>query len=162
VKLEKPQKGWVIAATFVVALILAATPMPEWARYWRPEWVALALIYWCMALPQRVGVGIGWLLGLLEDVIKGALLGQHAIGMAIIAFIVVRTHQRIRVFPFVQQAIIVFFLISLSRLLVLWVKGVIGQAPGSFSYLLPALTSMLLWPWVYIILRDIRRRYKVR
>ena len=45
----------VIVLTFVIALLLTVIPLPDWARYLRPDWVGLVLIYWCMALPDRVG-----------------------------------------------------------------------------------------------------------
>ena len=50
------QGRWVIPTTFVIALLLTALPMPESAANWRPAWVALVLVYWCMATPERVGV----------------------------------------------------------------------------------------------------------
>jgi rod shape-determining protein MreD len=53
-------------------------------------------------------------------------------------------------------------MVALNQLLVLWVKGVIGQPPGSWLYWLPSITSMLLWPWVFLILRDLRRHFQVR
>jgi rod shape-determining protein MreD len=51
---------WIIALSLVIALMLTALPLPEWAVNWRPAWVAMVLIYWCMALPERVGIGVRW------------------------------------------------------------------------------------------------------
>lgn len=153
--------GWVIAMTFIVALMLTMLPLPEWATYLRPEWATMVLIYWCMALPQRVGVGIGWVVGLFLDVIHGAVLGQYALTLALIAYITVSLHQRLRIYPLLQQALIVLMLILLQQLLITWVMGFLGQPPNSLAHWLPALTSMLLWAWVFIILRDLRRSFRV-
>src|SRR5690606_27167374 len=79
--------GWAIILSFAVAFMLTAVPLPEWAASWRPAWVAMVLIYWCMALPERVGIGAAWCLGLLLDVQQGTLLGQHALGLALIAWL---------------------------------------------------------------------------
>ncbi len=154
--------SWVIWASFIVALTLTMLPLPHWAELFRPEWVALALIYWCMALPERVGVGVGWSMGILLDVVKGTLLGQNALALTLIAYLTLRLHQRVRVFPLWQQALFVFILVALDQMLVLWIKGIIGQPPGTWLYWLPSLTSMLLWPWVFLILRDMRRQFQVR
>jgi rod shape-determining protein MreD len=151
----------VISCSFLAALLLTAMPLPEWAVNWRPAWVAMVLVYWCMALPHRVGIGVGWVLGIIVDVMQGALLGQNAIGYAVIAYFVIKSHQRIRMFPFTQQAILICLMVLFSLLLSLWVRGIMGVPPRSWSYWMPALTSMLLWPWIFIILRDIRRRYHV-
>jgi rod shape-determining protein MreD len=63
--LARHHGGSVIALTFLLALLLTIIPLPEWLRYLRPDWVGLVLIYWCLALPERVGVSTGWLMGLL-------------------------------------------------------------------------------------------------
>ena len=75
----KHHGGGVILLTFVIALLLTVIPLPDWARYLRPDWVGLVLIYWCMALPERVGVTTGWFMGLLVDLLTGTVLGQHAL-----------------------------------------------------------------------------------
>ncbi len=155
------QGGWIVFATFIAAFILTILPMPGWLVLMRPEWAALALIYWCMALPQRIGVGIGWTVGLFIDVLRAGLLGQHALAFAFIAYVTLHLHRRVRVFPLWQQATSVLILIVLEQILILWVKGISGQPPQSWTYWLPSLTSMLVWPPVFILLRAIRRYYRI-
>jgi rod shape-determining protein MreD len=161
VTLAKHQNGAVILILFLIALMLTVMPLPEWARDFRPQWVTLMLIYWCMALPQRVGVGTAWTLGVFEDVLTGTLLGQHALGLSVTAYITLRLHRRIRVFPLWQQSLSVFVLLLVEHLLSLWVIGATGQPTPSLWYWTPTLVGMLLWPWFYIVLRDVRRRFKV-
>ena len=100
---------WVILITFLVAMLLMILPLPEWARPFRPQWVTLTLVYWCIALPHRFGVGTGFSLGIVLDVLTGTLLGQHALGLSLVAFIAVQLHARIRVFPFWQQSLAVIW-----------------------------------------------------
>ena len=153
--------GKAIVASFIVALMLTTLPLPDWAAAWRPPWVTLVLIYWCLAVPERVGVGIGWLLGLLLDVMTGTLLGQHALALTLVAFIALRFHKRVRVLPLWHQGISVFLLVLLDRSIAVWVKGMQGVSTADGLALAPALASALLWPWVFIILRDVRRKYRV-
>jgi rod shape-determining protein MreD len=61
-----------------------------------------------------------------------------------------------------QQSIVIFFLLILKQLMVLWVSGIIGQAPSLGLYFVPSLVGALLWPWIYIILRDLRRKFGYR
>lgn len=152
---------WIILLTMFVALLLTAMPLPEWITNWRPAWVAMVVIYWCMALPQRVSIWTAFILGVLMDVLQGSLLGQHAIGLTIVAFVTVKLHLQIRQHPLYQQSIFVGLLVTFYLCLVVWVNGIIGRPPHSWSFLMPVLTSMLLWPWLFVILRDIRRSAQV-
>ena len=153
--------GWVIALTFLLALALSIIPLPLILELLRPEWMALVLIYWCMAVPSRVGVTIGWLTGLLQDVSRDTLLGQYALAFAMVAFLTLHLHQRLRVFPIWQQTLSVGLLIMLECMLVLWIKGLTGQSPGFWKMMLPAFTSLLFWPPIYLLLRYVRRTYHV-
>ena len=155
------QGGPIIIASFILALSLQMLALPAWAEVWRPDWVTLTLIYWCIALPERVGVVIGWLAGLTLDVASGAVLGQHALILAIVAYLALRLHRRIRVFPLWQQALSVLMLVTLHLMLVLWIKGFLGQSIETWAYWLPALSSMLMWPFIFLTLRYFRRSYRV-
>lgn len=153
--------GLVIVGTFIVALLCTIVSLPEWARYIRPEFVAMLLIYWCLTAPERVGVGVAWFVGLALDVAQGNLLGQHALSLCVVAWTTLKLHQRIRVFPIWQQALSVFLLLVLHQMLVLWIKGIAGQAPQTWSYWLPSVTSMLVWPWFFAFMRTVRRYFFV-
>lgn len=141
--------------------MLTTVPLPSWLELLRPEWVALVIIYWCVALPQRVGVGVAWTVGLLVDVLRDALLGQHALSLTIVAFIAIKLHQRVRLYPVWQQALSVMVLITLHQLLILWVNGLIGHQPKSWTYWLPSVSSMLFWPVLDATLRGMRGRSRV-
>lgn len=153
--------GWVITLSFLVALILNLLPLPDWARPFRPDWVTLTLIYWCMALPHRVGVGISWGIGLVVDVMTNSLLGQHALAFTLVAYLTLRFHQQIRVFPLWQQALSVLVLLGIQEVTELWINGLLGRTLPSWAVWAPALTGMILWPWIYVVLRDVRRRFRV-
>ena len=152
---------WFIPLTFLIAFAVTYLPLPLWIdRFW-PDWVSLVLIYWCLALPQRVNVGTAWVVGLFQDAAAGTLLGQHALALAVIAFLTVKTHQRIRVNPLWQQALSVLGLLIINQLLVSWIDGITGYPPQSWWYLAPAFGGMLWWPWLFIALRDLRRRFRI-
>jgi len=152
--------GWVgaIASSLVVAFALTIVPLPDWANPWRPAWVAMVVIYWCLAIPERFGVLSAWIVGLLLDVLHGAILGQHALGLSFVAYVAVLYHQRVRVFPLVQQSIVVGSLVFLYIGAMLLIYNLLGSLPYSSYYLLGALTSAMLWPWAFIVLRDVRRK----
>jgi len=155
-------KYLVIYASLVVALILMILPLPDWAQIYRPNWVALVLIYWSMALPKRVGLWFAFFCGIVLDTSLGTLLGQHAMGLVIVIFFNMNFHQRIRVLALAQQAIYVFALLLVNQGVVAWVEGIMGRPTPLLAFFSAPLVGMLIWPWVFVILRDIRRKTLLR
>lgn len=151
----------VILFTFVFALLLAAMPLPDGLLWFQPEWATMTLIYWCMALPHRIGVFSGFLLGLCMDLLDGSLLGQNALAMSVVAYLALLLYQRLRNYGAWQQAMMVGILIGISLMIFQWIQNLTSVAADTVAFLLPALTSTLLWPWFFIALRTIRRRFKV-
>ena len=156
---------WVIPVTFVVAMVLAIIPLPDFVPaklgYLRPEWIVLVLIYWVIALPQRIGIAIAWCVGLLSDVLLGSLLGQHAIAFIVVAYIATSLYQRLRMFSVWQQSMIVFATVGLNQLINSWIENIAGLTEWNIWYLLASVMSALLWPWVFLLLRYLRRRFEV-
>lgn len=156
---------WVIALSFVVAMVLAIVPLPDFVPpelgYLRPEWIVLVLIYWVVALPHRIGIAIAWLVGLLSDVLLGSLLGQHAIAFVVVAYIALSLYQRLRMFSVWQQSMIVFATVGLSQLINFWIESIAGLTEWHLWYLLASVMSALFWPWVFLSLRYLRRRFDV-
>ena len=151
----------VVVPTMVLALMMHMLPLPDWLAYVRPEFVTLVVMYWVLAMPERIGVTIAWCVGLLLDVTQGAILGQHALGLVIVTYILQLEYQRIRVFSLVQQALVVFVLLLIKQIMVLWVYGLVGHAPNLQLYFLPSLIGAIIWPWVYLFLRKVRRKFSV-
>ena len=160
--MKKSKKGnGIIAMSFIVAIMLTALPLPDWAVNWRPDWVAIVLIYWCMAVPDRIGIFVAWFLGLLLDVQQGNALGQNALSMILIAFLTINSYQRMRAYPLLQQAVLVCFYLLLYKLVMFLILVYLGLNKSDWTYWMPAITSMLLWPWLFIILRDVRRKHRI-
>lgn len=153
--------GWVILASFIAAFLLTTIPLPEPVSGWRPAWVVMMVIYWCLIVPERVGVAIAWLLGLLLDVYTGVLLGQNALGLSVLAYLTLRLHKQIRIFPPIQQSVLICFYLLLIQLFTLWVRGITGVPPQHWTFWAPVLSSMLLWPILFMIMHGIRRKYNV-
>ena len=160
--LSRPHGGMVILTSFALALTLTIIPLPDSLLRLRPDWVGLTLIFWCLALPYRVSVGSGFIIGLLLDVLSGTLLGQHALALSLIAYFCVQMHARIRAYPAWQQMLTVLVLLVLHQLIVIWVDRTIGRPGHPFSYWLPSLVSMFLWPLVYRWLDSVRRAFSVQ
>ena len=143
----------------VFSIVQLPVGMPPEVGYVRPDWVAMVLIYWVIAAPDRFGLFTAWIVGIIMDVLVGGLIGQLALSYVVVTYIAANLYQRLRMFSIWQQAVVVFFILVLSQIIGFWVESVAGLSEWSFWYLLPAVTGSFLWPFVFLLLRYFRRRF---
>ncbi len=155
---NRPEGRVILLLTILVSMILMIVPLPDSIRVFRPEWVLMTLLYWAMALPERVGIGFAWIVGLLMDVMLGGTLGILAFSYALVIYLILNFHLQLRQYPLWQQALIVMSLV----LLVSIIKVIFSPAVASWAIWIPALISTLIWPIIYAVLRKIRRVFGVR
>lgn len=155
-QIQRPVSNTFIVLSVLAALLLNGLP---WEGIWlmlRPDFVAVAMLYWCMHKPQRVGVGLSWVVGILADVADASLFGQHALAYTLLAFGGVVLHRRLQMFDLRQQTTQVFGIFVLTYAvyaLVHWqVNGYVV-----WSYFLGCLTSTLLWAPLSIMLQAMRQ-----
>ncbi|OAI48843.1 hypothetical protein AYO45_00790 [Gammaproteobacteria bacterium SCGC AG-212-F23] len=149
---------FIVYISLFIALVLTLLPMPSWFGWLRPHWILLVLIYWAMTQPYQVNVGTAWVVGIILDVLTGTLLGEHALGLTVITYFVVRFQSRLQMFPLLQQGLCVFLLVVLYQAILFSVQGFLGDAPKTMLYWLASITSVLIWPWLFVVLQDFRRK----
>ena len=153
-------QGWLFAAGMLVALLLQLLPLPPALEPFKPYWVALALIYWAIEAPDRVGLGFAFGIGLAADVLIGELFGEQALRLLVLVFIVLRFRARLRFFPMWQQALAVLGLLLNDRVVMLMVRGFAGEPPPPPVFWFAPLVGMLAWPFVFLLFDDLRARLR--
>ena len=159
--LSPPRGAWVIAVSYLAALILTIWPLPAWAEMLRPTWVALVTIYWCLWLPHRIGVITAFVAGLLLDALTGTLLGEHALALVLVAWTALWMHLQVRVFPWWQQSFVVLCIMLVYGFVLFWVDGVLGYTVNPVLRWTPPLVTALVWPWVVMVLTRMQTKYHV-
>ncbi|WP_447529062.1 rod shape-determining protein MreD [Vreelandella sp. TE19] len=148
----------VVWLSLVLALCLQVMPLADGWQVYRPDWIGLMLVYWCMRVPDRVGVFHGFVIGLMVDLIEGSVLGQHALVFSSLAFLAALVYPRFRAYSLVQQAVLVLVLLGLAQLVEQWVRVLTGEFTIHLSFLISSLISGLLWPWLATMLKALERR----
>jgi len=154
--------GIIVIFTLLIALMASIMPLPLSVDAFRPDWVLIVLLYWTMALPGRVNIITAWIMGFLLDVLLGSVLGVHAAAMAIAIYIVAESFQKIRNFSVWQQALITGVLAALYHLVVFWLQRFLIDVVFLTSYLYPVITTIILWPWMFLLLRKVRRNFSIK
>ncbi len=157
----KSHNRYMILVTFFVALILAIYPIGSANGWLRPEFVPMLVIYWVMVMPQQSSIFSLWCLGCVQDLLEGVALGQHAMALMIVAYVCLLSYQRMRNYTLWHQTFFVFVIVGLHQLVDNWAHSLQGNAADSLVFLLPAFTSALIWPLVWLILERIRVSYRI-
>ena len=152
---------WLISLSIAIALLLSVIPIPFDWRGWRPEFVALLVVYWATYSPEYFGVFSAWLCGILLDIVSLTVLGQHALGLMIIAYIANLAYQRIRSYALWQQSAWALILIGVYQLFTNWTSGLVGKSIDNIDFLSAAVITAFFWPLVVIVLRKIKIRFRL-
>ena len=151
---------FIFSGSILFAFLLQLTPLPQAMLVFKPYWIALVLIYWAIEAPERVGLGFAFLIGLCADLVTGQLLGEQSLRLIVLAFIVLRFRSRLRFFPIGQQSLAVLALLLNDRVVVIMVRGFSGDPIPSMGFWISPLIGTLLWPFVFLLLDDLRARWR--
>lgn len=145
-----------IWASLAAAFLLNLLP---WGRESiAPDFLALALVFWNVREPRRVGIGAAFVFGLLVDVHDAALFGQHALAYTLLSYGAIALHRRILWFPLGAQSLYVLPLLVTSQLASLVIRLWVGGAFPGWTYFVESLVGAALWPLVTFVLLAPQRR----
>jgi len=155
-----------IFLTLFIALYVDTYLSTSDFQMWKPTFVLLTLIYWNMALPDRIGIFAALSFGIFVDLIEGSLLGLHGILFVLITYICQRFFYQFRVSPLWQQSFILFFLFILYKQVFALDfmntnQELTNLSDRSFfiNSFLFALCSAFIWSPLFITLRYYRRKW---
>lgn len=143
---------WAVTFTVLVALIIQVLPLPDWLAVVRPSVIALVVVYWCIYAPHAGGIFAPWLAGVALDVFKGDVLGQNALAIALVAYITMSFHQRLRNQTLVQQSLFVFAVLTLNEFVVWGIEGWTGHVVATRWRWIQPMIGAMVWPFVALLL----------
>jgi len=144
--LLKPVKRRFITLTFALALLMELLPLPIGSTRWLPDFVGLLLLYWAINQPSRIGIGMGFLIGLIVDVSTNSLFGQHALAYSVTTYLILLRQRQLVMFNLGQQALVVLTMMLANQLIMALIRMALGSAFVGAGYFLPPLMGALLWP----------------
>jgi rod shape-determining protein MreD len=145
-----------IWASLIVALLFDMVPLGRAA--WTPDLLALAIVFWSVHQPTRIGIGAAFVFGLCMDVHQSAMLGQHALSYTTLGFFAIMLHRRLLWYPVLSQAPQVLPLFAMSHLIELAIRMIGGGVFPGWSLLIAPVIEAALWPLISLILLAPQRR----
>lgn len=154
--MSRQRHAWVLPVSVIVALLLGLLPLPPLLQPLRPYWLALVMAYWVIEDPDRLGLGFAFIVGLVADLTFGSLLGEQALRLVVMAFILQRFRARLRFFPLWQQALAIGGLLLNDRIVTAAIHLLLSVPTLPATFWLAPLAGMLLWPPVFLLLDAVR------
>lgn len=131
------------------SLILDIVRLPEVAAPFRPDFLALSLIFFAIFDPRRISIGCAWIAGLLLDLLTGAPLAQNALCLALQIYLIVTQFKRFALFAKWQQMIVILIVNILGHVLGYWISHIAGKVNYDDNIFYPSIITALLWPAVF-------------
>jgi len=145
-----------MGASLLAALALNMLPLGR--VVWLPDLLMLLLAFWSVHQPQRVGMGLAFVLGLCMDVQHSALLGQHALVYCLLQFGAKSVRRRLLWFSLPVQALQMLPLFFLAHAVALVVRLIGGDDFPGWSIAIAPVVEALLWPLASGLLLAPQRR----
>ncbi len=154
--MSRTRRPWVLPASLLVALILGLLPLPGWLQPFRPYWLSLTLAYWVLEDHERIGLGLAFVLGLVADLAFGSLLGEQALRLSVMTFILQRFRPQLRFFPVGQQALAIGGLLLNDMVISTVTHLVLGLPLRSWLWWWSPLIGAVLWPPLFVLFDALR------
>lgn len=155
--MSRARHPWLMPVSLFIALLLGLLPMPALWQPYRPYWLALVLAFWVIEDGDRAGLGLAFLLGLVADIAYGGMLGEQALRLVVMTFILQRFRLQLRFFPLPQQALVIGGLLLNDRIISAVLRWALKQQQLGWAWWWAPLVGMLLWAPLFLLLDALRR-----
>ncbi|OOF48163.1 rod shape-determining protein MreD [Rodentibacter trehalosifermentans] len=143
---------------FIVALVMELAPWPMGFQAFKPAWLVLVLTYWVLAIPNKISIGIAFWIGLIWDLVLGSTLGIHALVLSIAFYFIAKNHLILRNLSLWFQSLLIIIFVFLIRISIFLIELFLHSATFNWQEIFGAIASGILWPWVFLLMRKIRRK----
>lgn len=157
----QPSSIFLMIISFLIGIFLTIIPLPGWVVWLRPQWIFALLLFWVINASSQCGVGVAFILGMLMDLITGTPVGEHALVFIIVTYVALKNYSRIQYLSRWQQAVVVGILTAMNAVLQGLILGFTGHSTHIALYLLSAITTAFIWPWI-LALNHFRPRAFIR
>jgi rod shape-determining protein MreD len=147
-----------LSLVLTMLLNMALGMTAEGPSPWVPDLLSVALVFWIIHQPRRVGMATAFVFGLAMDIHHTALLGQHALAYTLLSFSSIIIQRRLLWFPVPQQALQVLPLFAASHAVILLVRVLAGGHFPGWGLLLAPVLEAALWPVFSVLLLLPQRR----
>lgn len=144
---ELNNKNDLIIISFIIMIIINALPLPFKYFYWLPEWLLLINFFWLINKPDKVGIFITFIVGIIIDFIYNIPLGTNSFSLCIDSFLITIYQKKISNFLSVGlQSLLILFLILFNKIITAIIIYININQMIDYRFFISTFTTALIWP----------------
>ena len=145
-----------IIVSVIMASALMVYPLSYELSGWRPLFMLVITLFWVLCQPTWCGVWFAFGTGLFVDLLVDAPLGMNALSFVLIGFLARFLTRERRILTF-SNLWIISSIAVVAHLFLIWMAQVMSGVHFSFArHWQPLLSSILVWPIIYYVLKKWR------
>ena len=141
----------------ILAFIVGSISLPNILELVSPFWLLLFFIYWLIYSDSNGIFTTALILGILLDVLQGAILGQNALALIITSAFILREKQSFFVSNLTTQQVYVFIASLIYLILFLMTHLIVQGLQIQWLIVFVPFTGALLWPVVRFLLAKLKQ-----
>jgi len=141
----------------ILAFILGSISLPIILELVSPFWLLLFFIYWLIYSDSNGIFSAALILGLLLDVLQGAILGQNALALIVSSAFILSVKKSFFVSNLTTQQVYVFIASLIYLVLFLMTHLMVQSLQIQWLILFVPFTGALMWPVVRFLLAKLKQ-----
>lgn len=134
-----------------IALILHIVRLPSIVSPYRPDLLLLVLIFFSMSEKLKAKIEFSFVCGIILDLLTGAPLGISAFMLSAQVYLLNNNLFDFKTYSLWQQTLLIAIINLIVSFIAYWIYHLIGQSFYEASFIIPALSTALFWPVIYIL-----------
>ena len=141
----------------ILAFILGSISLPIILELVSPFWLLMFFIYWLIYSDSNGIFSAALILGLLLDVLQGAILGQNALALIVSSAFILSVKKSFFVSNLTTQQVYVFIASLIYLVLFLMTHLMVQSLQIQWLILFVPFTGALMWPVVRFLLAKLKQ-----
>lgn len=133
------------------AMILHIVRLPAVISPYRPDFIILVLLFFSMSDKLNAKIEISWFCGVILDLLTGAPLGISAFILSAQVYLLNNNLFDFKGYALWQQTILIAIINLVVSFIAYWIYHLIGQSYYEASFIIPAVSTALFWPVIYML-----------
>lgn len=144
-----------IIISISVGLLFTTIPLPDALTIYRPLFVPLLVLYWCIFHPLQFGLGKAFLTGVVFEAMQSLVFGQATLALVMIAFFALKNSRRLQLASVPQQMLTIALVLFFYQFLHIWIESILNRPVDYFARGFSIITSIIIWPGIIVFMRGL-------